>query len=111
MRSTSSIARAGCASGPSSIRTASISAIGDHVASRASAIGLGSVAVGVGTFHYQHPQPIGEDDARALADAYNQRLRRRLGLPPAPRRALLRDVTLTPYAAGRAAGAVVGARF
>jgi hypothetical protein len=50
-------------------------------------------------------------DARALADAYNQRLRRRLGLPPAPRRALLRDVTLTPYVAVHDAGAVLEARF
>jgi hypothetical protein len=74
-------------------------------------IGLGVTSALIGLYFSAHPQPIGEDDARALADAYNQRLRRRLGLPPAPRRALLRDVTLTPYAAGRAAGAVVGARF
>jgi hypothetical protein len=64
----------------------------------------------VGTYFSARPQPISEDDARALADAYNQRLRRRLGLPPAPRPAL-RDVTLTPYVAAHDAGAVLGARF
>lgn len=77
----------------------------------AALLGLGVTGVVIGLYFAAHPQPISEDDARALADAYNQRLRRRLGLPPAPRRALLHDVTLTPYVAEHGAGAVGGARF
>lgn len=85
-----------------------------HPSSRGAAVallGVGVASMSVGSYFSARPQPISADDARALADAYNQRLRRRLGLPPAPRHALLRDVTLTPYVAGRDASAVLGARF
>jgi len=74
-------------------------------------LGVAVTSALIGFYFAVRPQPISEDDARALADAYNQRLRHRLGLPAAPRRALLRDVTLTPYVAGRDTGAVLGARF
>jgi hypothetical protein len=74
-------------------------------------LGIGVTSALIGFYFAARSQPISEDDARALADAYNQRLRRRIGLPVAPRHALLRDVTLTPYVAGRDAGAVLGARF
>jgi hypothetical protein len=85
-----------------------------HPSSAASAwilLGVGVTGALVGTYFSTRPQPIDVDDARALADAYNQRLRRRLGLPPAPRHARLRDVTLTPYVTGHDTGLVVGARF
>jgi hypothetical protein len=85
-----------------------------HPSSRGAAVamfGIGVTGAVIGLYFAARTQPISEDDARALADAYNQRLRRRLGLPPAPHRALLRDVTLTPYVAGRETGAMLGARF
>jgi hypothetical protein len=51
------------------------------------------------------------DQARTLADAYNQRLRRELGLPTLASRPVLRDVKLTPYVARGDAGLTLGARF
>lgn len=62
--------------------------------------------------HYSnHLHPIEENDAKALADAYNQRLRRELGLPVVARRRLLHDVQLTPYLAGAEAGVGLRASF
>lgn len=78
------------------------------------ALVAGVAGVAVGTYLYRHPQPIDEDDARALADAYNQRLRGALGLrtaarsTPGPR---LRDVALVPYAGRSDAGLALGGRF
>jgi hypothetical protein len=77
------------------------------------ALAAGLVGVGVGTYLYRHPQPIDEDDARSLADAYNQRLRGALRLgaarsDPGPR---LRDVALVPYVDRSDAGLVLGGRF
>ena len=67
--------------------------------------------------HYgSDPHPIAENDAKALADAYNQRLRRELGLPVVRREPLLRDLKLTPFIAlgiaqGNAQGLALSARF
>jgi hypothetical protein len=78
------------------------------------ALAAGLAGVAVGTYLYRHPQPIDEDDARALADAYNQRLRGALGLRTADRSTLrprLRDVALVPYLGRSDAGLVLGGRF
>lgn len=68
------------------------------------AAGVGLAATAFASYFYRNPQPIDEHDAKALADAYNQRLRRQLGLPVASRRPIVRDVALAPYVAGHAAG-------
>ena len=73
------------------------------------ALGVGLVGVGVGTYLYRSPQPIDENDAKALADAYNRQLRGKLGL--VADRPRLRDVTVTPYAGGAASGVTMAARF
>lgn len=75
------------------------------------AIGVSSVALGVGFWYHFHPHPIEENDAKALADAYNQRLRRQLGLPVVTRAPLLHDVKLTPFIARGDTGLALGARF
>jgi hypothetical protein len=64
-----------------------------------------------GIYYSNHLHPIEENDAKALADAYNQRLRRELGLPVVARRRLLHDVQLTPYLAGAEAGVGLRASF
>jgi hypothetical protein len=74
------------------------------------------VAYSLGAWYLQHPHAISENDAKNMADAYNQRLRQQLGLttglPPAhaslPR---VRDWKLAPYAAHDGGGLVLGARF
>ena len=75
------------------------------------ALVAGLAGVAVGTYLYRHPQPIDEDDARALADGYNQRLRGALGLRAAARPPRLRDVALAPYAGRTDAGLALGGRF
>jgi hypothetical protein len=75
------------------------------------ALGVGIVGVGVGTYLYRSPQPIDENDAKALADAYNRQLRGKLGLAAVADRPRLRDVTIAPYAGGAASGVTVAARF
>lgn len=65
----------------------------------------------IGFYYYYHPPPISENDAKALAEAYNQRLRRELGLPVVTRRPLLHDLKLTPFVARGDAGLTLGARF
>lgn len=47
----------------------------------------------------------------ALADAYNHRLRRELGLPVVQRRSLRHDVELAALLADREAGLALRARF
>jgi len=62
--------------------------------------------------HYSNNlHPIEENDAKAMADAYNQRLRRELGLPVVTRRPLLHDMTVTPYLASNQSGLAMTARF
>jgi hypothetical protein len=73
--------------------------------------GTAVAGIAIGTHYYFHPHPVDENDARALADAYNQRLRRELDLPVAIRRPLLRDLTLTPFVVGRDSGLALRARF
>ncbi|HEY0478118.1 MAG TPA: hypothetical protein VGD37_11405 [Kofleriaceae bacterium] len=73
--------------------------------------GLSAIGVATGFWYLNHPQPIADNAAKDLADAYNQRQRRRLGLPVVSRRPLLHDLRLTPYVARGDAGLVLGARF
>lgn len=55
---------------------------------------------------------VGDHEAKSLADVYNQRLRRELGLPVVRREPLLRDVKLLPFIArGETGGLALGARF
>lgn len=75
------------------------------------ALGVGVAGVAVGTYYHRSPQPIDEDDAKALADAYNRQLRGRLGLTAAARPPRLRDVTLAPYPRGAGGGLAVAGRF
>jgi xanthosine utilization system XapX-like protein len=75
------------------------------------ALVAGLAGIAVGTYVYRHPQPIDEDDARTLADGYNQRLRGALGLRAASRPPRLRDVALVPYAGRTDAGLALGGRF
>lgn len=75
------------------------------------ALAAGLTGIAVGTYLVRHPQPIDEDDARALADGYNQRLRGALGLRAAAKPPRLRDVALVPYAGRTDAGLALGGRF
>jgi hypothetical protein len=75
------------------------------------AAGCGMAAMALSFYFHRNPHPIDENDAKTLADAYNQRLRRRLGLPVAIRRPILHHVTLRPYVAERDAGLALGGRF
>jgi hypothetical protein len=74
--------------------------------------GVGLIALGVGLWYGVHLHPITENEAKGLADVYNQRLRRELGLPVVRREPVLRDVTLAPFIAqGDARGLALSARF
>ncbi len=73
------------------------------------AVGFGGSLYGI---HYSnHLHPIEENYAKALADAYNQRLRKDLGLPVVLRRPLLQDIKLAPYVAGNDRGVALRASF
>src|SRR5262249_35034081 len=75
-------------------------------------LGVSITGLAIAVHFEGDPPPLGESDARALADAYNQRLRTKLGLPPrVSHRALLRDVTVAPYVSAGDGGLVVRARF
>jgi hypothetical protein len=56
-------------------------------------------------------QALDENDAKALADAYNQRLRGTLGLPVANRDPVIHDLALSPSAIGSSRGLVLAGRF
>ncbi|HEX7842323.1 MAG TPA: hypothetical protein VF469_32850 [Kofleriaceae bacterium] len=75
------------------------------------AFGVGFAGTLIAIHYASDPHPIAENDAKALADAYNQRLRRELGLPVVTRRPLLHDVEVTPFVARGDAGLTLGARF
>jgi hypothetical protein len=64
----------------------------------------GLVAVAAGRWLQTSPQPIGENEAKSLAEQYNMRLRRQLGLPVAERARPARDVLIAPYVGDRSAG-------
>ena len=70
-----------------------------------------AIGITVGTYFYYHPHPIDENDAKALADAYNQRLRRRLGLPVSIHQPMIQDLMLMPYARAQDGGFILEARF
>jgi hypothetical protein len=70
----------------------------------------GLVALAAARWLESAPQPIGEKEARSLAEQYNLRLRRQLGLPAAAR-ARTRDVRIVPYATGRDAGIALTTGF
>jgi hypothetical protein len=79
-------------------------------------VGSAALLVGVvGGFWGGHylgaPHPIDVSEAKRLADAYNQGLRRQLRLPIAARRPALRDVTLAPFVGRDQGGVAMAARF
>jgi hypothetical protein len=75
-------------------------------------VGVGIVTLYVGFHLYRHPHPIDENEAKTLADGYNQNLRRRLGLPTVARHLpRLHDVRWTPHVTGHQAGLALSARF
>jgi hypothetical protein len=61
--------------------------------------GISLVGILVGLWYQAHAHPITENEAKGLADVYNQGLRRELGLPVVRREPLLRDLKLTPFVA------------
>jgi hypothetical protein len=65
----------------------------------------------IATYLLVRPQPIDEAEARSLADAYNRRLRHRLGLPEVADRPRVHDVTIVPLVGERGAGVAITARF
>ena len=79
------------------------------------ALGLSTVATGlvfVGGYYRAHPHAIDEGEAKALADKYNQGLRKDLGLPVVSQREpVLRDVRLAPFAGVSGGGLALGGRF
>lgn len=70
----------------------------------------GLVAIAAGRWLQSAPQPIGENEAKSLAEQYNGRLRRQLGLPAAAR-ARTRDVRVVPYVSARDAGIALATAF
>jgi hypothetical protein len=74
-------------------------------------LGLGLAGALFGTWFYRNPQPIDESDARTMADAYNQQLRRQLGSAEVRSAPRLSEVRLAPYAGSDGAGLALGARF
>jgi hypothetical protein len=73
--------------------------------------GLGTVSWAAWLYLHLHPHPIDENEAKSLADRYNQNLRGQLGLPVATRHPLrLHDVRWIPYVTDPHAGLVLSAR-
>ena len=61
---------------------------------------------------YARAHPISESEAKALADKYNQGLRKDLGLPVVSQREpMVRDVTIAPFAGTSGGGLALGGRF
>jgi hypothetical protein len=75
------------------------------------ALGVGTVGLYVWLWYALNPHPIRENEAKALADEYNQGLRGRLGLPVVARPPRIRDLKLTPYLGDRDAGVALTGRF
>lgn len=73
--------------------------------------GVGFAASVLGIHYAQTPHGITENEAKTLADAYNQKLRRELGLPVVSQAPRLRDVKITPYLGEHDGGLVIAARF
>jgi len=72
---------------------------------------VGLTAVAAGRWLQRSPQPISENEAKAMADQYNTRLRRELGLPVATRARPGRDVHVLPYVGARDAGVALATSF
>lgn len=86
----------------------------DRMHSQVPAIIAGGVAVAgglFGTYFFRNPHPIDENDAKTLADAYNQRLRGQLGLPVATSEPLVRELAVSPVSGRANRGLVLAGRF
>jgi hypothetical protein len=70
----------------------------------------GLVAIAAGRWLQGAPQPISENEAKSLAEQYNLRLRRQLGLAAAAK-ARIRDVRIAPYVSARDAGVALATAF
>jgi hypothetical protein len=75
--------------------------------------GLGIVSLVVGGLAYHYRHPVSENDAKLLADGYNAKLRRRLGLEVRLRhqRSGASSMTVTPYAVGQGGGLTLAGSF
>lgn len=70
---------------------------------------VGLAAVATGRYLQTSLEPISDSEARAIAEQYNKRLRRSLGLPLSAR--MRRDVHVLPYVSGRDAGLAIATAF
>lgn len=76
-------------------------------------LGVATLGIGagmIGTWYRSRPHPITEDEAKSLAAAYNDGLRRNYGLPIV-KRPLLRDVRIAPFLASSEGGLSLAGRF
>jgi len=71
---------------------------------------VGGAAVFVGAYYYRHPHPVSENDAKNMAEEFNNGLRQNLGLPVVERH-WLHDVHIAPYMTHGEGGLALGARF
>jgi hypothetical protein len=72
----------------------------------------GAISFTVAAYYAHTAQPISEDEAMSLADAYNHGLRHNLGLPTAGREPLIRSLRLSPFSAtGNDGGLALGGTF
>lgn len=72
--------------------------------------GLSFVSGCIAGYYWKHMH-VSETEAKNLADAYNQNLRRQLGLPIASQQPRLRDVKIAPYVGEHDGGLVLAAKF
>jgi hypothetical protein len=73
--------------------------------------GIGAIGITVAGWYHFHPHPISEDEAKSLADAYNQHLRVELGLPVVRSEPRVRDLQLAPVATANDYGVALAGRF
>jgi hypothetical protein len=86
----------------------------DRILSNVPGIVAGAVGVAgglFGTYFFRNPHPIDENDAKTLADAYNQRLRGQLGLPVAGGEPLVRELAVSPVVGSASRGVALAGRF
>lgn len=68
-------------------------------------LGIASlIPLGIGAYYGRNTDPVGEDEAKTMAEGYNNRLRQGLGLPVVEREPVIRDLQLAPYATGTSGG-------
>ena len=87
----------------------------DNAVNDAAIVWAFMTAIGVGVFvgglHYvRHSQPITENEARTMAEQYNNGIRQNLGLPVVERH-WFHDVHVAPYVTHGEGGLALGARF